>query len=143
MKALFIIIITLFTDSFLLRSQVQDSSRYQSLEPSSFQKKNQEEPNSILIDVREYSEFRKSRIKGSINIPFSGGFDAAGDSIDKERAFFIYCYSGGRSKKAALSFYDKGFRKLYSLKGGIIRWKNEGMPLVRKRLTSRAAASKS
>lgn len=134
MKAIFIIIITLSTYSFLLQSQVPDSSRYQSLEPSSFQKKYQEEHNSILIDVREYSEFRKSRIKGASNIPFSGGYDTAGDSIEKERALFIYCYSGIRSKKAALSFYDKGFRKLYSLKGGIIRWKNEGMQVVRKRL---------
>jgi rhodanese-related sulfurtransferase len=143
MKAIFIIIITLSACSSFLQSQVPDSSKYQSLEPSSFQKRYQEEPYSILIDVREYSEFRKTRIKGAINIPFSGGFDAAGDSIDKERALFIYCYSGGRSKKAALSFYDKGFRKLYSLKGGIIRWKNERMPVVRKRLTSPAAASKS
>jgi thioredoxin 1 len=126
-----------------LQGQVPDSLKYQSLEPASFQKKHNEEPWSILIDVREFADFRKSRIRGAVNIPSSGGYESAADSIDKERSLFIYCYAGVRSKKAALFFFDKGFRKLYSLKGGIMRWKKEGLPVVRKRITSPAAASKS
>ena len=139
MKAIFIIIITLSLCSFLLQSQVADSTKYQSLEPLAFQKKYMEEDNFMLIDVREFFEFRESRIKGAINIPSTGGYNAAADTISKDKALFLYCYSGGRSKKAALFFYDKGFRKLYSLKGGITLWKKEKLPVVRKRLRHRAS----
>ena len=28
-------------------------------------------------------------------------------------------------------FYDKGFRKVYNLEGGIVAWRKDGMPTVR------------
>jgi rhodanese-related sulfurtransferase len=134
MKSLFVIIILIAEGCFSLHSQIADSAKYQSLEPKAFHKKYLEESTPILIDVREFFEFRKSRIKGAINIPSSGGYNASADSINKEKALFFYCYSGGRSRKAVLFFYDKGFRNLYNLKGGITLWKKERLPVVKKRL---------
>jgi rhodanese-related sulfurtransferase len=119
---------------YRLTAQLPDSLKYQSLSPQEFQQKLTEVQNPILLDVREFFEFRKSRIKGAINIPTSGGFETAADTISADSPLFLYCYSGGRSKKAALYFYDNGFRKLYNLKGGITLWKKEGLTVVKKRL---------
>jgi rhodanese-related sulfurtransferase len=92
------------------------------------------EKNSILIDVREFFEFRTSRIKGAVNIPSSAGYEVTADTISKDKALFFYCYSGGRSRRVAEFFYNKGFRKIYNLAGGITAWKKEKMAVVRKRL---------
>jgi rhodanese-related sulfurtransferase len=134
MKTAFSIFICVIAASISLSAQIPDSLKYQSLTPEEFQKKFIQETDPLLLDVREFFEFRKSRIKGAINIPTSKGFETASDTISKDSPLFIYCYSGGRSKKAAIFFYDKGFRKLYDLKGGITRWKKEGLPVVRKKV---------
>jgi rhodanese-related sulfurtransferase len=145
MKPVLIIIFLLSACSLSLRSQVADSIKYLSLEPHDFQKAFLQEKKPLLIDVREFFEFRKSRIKGAINIPSTGGYIVSADTINKNKALFFYCYSGGRSRKAALFFYDKGFRNLYNLKGGITLWKKEKLPVVRKKLrpTSPVAALQS
>jgi rhodanese-related sulfurtransferase len=97
------------------------------------------EGNSILIDVREFFEFRRSRIKEAINIPTSCGFDVTADTISKDKSLFFYCYSGGRSRRAAEFFYNKGFRRIYNLAGGITAWKKEKMAVVRKRLRAQGS----
>jgi rhodanese-related sulfurtransferase len=134
MKVFFFISIIFLSTCIPLTAQLPDSLKYQSLNPQDFQQKLTEVQNPLLIDVREFFEFRKSRIKGAINIPTSGKFETAADTIPIESPLFLYCHSGGRSKKAALYFYDNGFRKLYDLKGGITLWKKEGLPVVKKRL---------
>ena len=118
-------------------SQSADSVKYLSLEPYDFHMRYLKEDSSLLIDVREFFEYRRSRIHGSLFLPSSGGFDAAADTLNKEYSLFIYCYSGGRSSRALEFFYDKGFRKLYNLKGGITAWGKDGFPVERKRIRKR------
>jgi rhodanese-related sulfurtransferase len=117
-----------------LTGQIPDSSKFRSLLPKDFQQEYLKEKKALLIDVREFFEFRKSRIQNAVNIPSSGNLDFAADTIDKESALFLYCTSGFRSKRVAAKFYDKGFHKLYSLEGGINGWKKEGMAVDRKRM---------
>ncbi len=115
-------------------SQVPDSIKYQSLKPYDFNLQYLSEDSALMIDVREYFEFRKSRIKDALNLPSSEGYDITADTLDKKYSLFFYCYSGGRSKKAVFFFYDKGFRKLYNLEGGITGWKKEGLRVERKKV---------
>jgi rhodanese-related sulfurtransferase len=84
-----------------------------------------------LIDVREYHEFARKRIKGSVNIPSSGNLEFTADTLDKNCILFIYCLNNYRSVRVANLFYDKGFRKLYSLEGGITAWRRDGFKVVR------------
>jgi rhodanese-related sulfurtransferase len=107
-----------------LAGQIPDSVKYQSLKTDS----------SILIDVREPFEFNGRRIKGAINIPASGNLDKAADTLNKDLSLFLYCTSGYRSSSAAVKLYNKGFRKLYSLKGGIAAWRKDRMPVVKGRI---------
>jgi rhodanese-related sulfurtransferase len=138
MKQVTSILILLLISFISLRGQVPDSMKFRSLGPYDFHLQYLKDDSALLIDVREYFEIRKSRIKEAFYLPSSEGYDIASDTIDKRCSLFFYCYSGGRSKKAALYFYDKGFRKLYSLEGGIVAWKKDGFPVVKGKKKKRA-----
>jgi rhodanese-related sulfurtransferase len=108
--------------------------KYKSLRPAEFQLAYQKVEKAILIDVREFFEYKKSRLKDAVNIPSSGHLESAADSINKNCDLFFYCTSGFRSKRVAKFFYEKGFLKTYSLEGGIMAWKREGLPVIRKKI---------
>jgi rhodanese-related sulfurtransferase len=131
------IILSVLSFCSAISVQVPDSIKFKSLSPEDFQRQFLKEDNAILLDVREFLEYRVSRLKGAVNLPSSGNIELAADTINKEKTLFFYCHSGTRSEKAARIFYDKGFRKIYSLKGGITLWKKEGMPVIRKRIRKR------
>jgi len=134
MKFIPIIIVFILIFSSSISGQVPDSLKFKSLLPHDFHLTYLKEEKAILIDVREFSEFRKSRLKGAVNIPSSGNLEFAADTIDKECALFFYCATGYRSEQVAKYFYDKGFGKVYSLDGGIVAWKKDGMPVIRKKI---------
>ena len=114
--------------------QVPDSLKYISIGPEEFQKAYHSDSNGVLIDVREFFEYRKSRIDHAVNIPSSGNLDIPADTLKKESSLFLYCSSGFRSKRVARQFYDRGFLKLYSLDGGINAWKKQGLAVNRKKI---------
>jgi phage shock protein E len=121
-----------------LSAQSPDTLKFKSLPPYDFHLAYLRADSAILIDVREFFEYKKSRIKDAINIPSSGNIEFAADTLGKESPLFLYCTSGFRSKRVAGKLYDKGFRNLYSLDGGINAWKKENMPVDRKRVRKRS-----
>ena len=131
MKRLYAVLICLliFATAY---SQIPDSLKYKSLEPYDFHLKYLREDSALMIDVREPEEV-KNIIKGAVNIPSKSNLDFAADTISKGKSLFIYCNHGNRSRRVAILFYNKGFRKLYNLEGGITAWKKEGFPLARKK----------
>lgn len=134
MKTTTIIIFTLITCCFSLFSrEIPDSIKFRSLEPNEFHLQYLKNDSALLIDVREFFEYRHSRIIGSVNIPSSGNLEISTDTINKTYSLFFYCYSGTRSERVARFFYDKGFRKLYSLEGGFVRWNKEKMQVEKRR----------
>ena len=65
------------------------------------------EDNYLIIDVRTKEEFNSSHIKDAINIPYNE-IDENID-LDKNKIIFVYCYSGGRSTKAAETLSKLGY----------------------------------
>jgi rhodanese-related sulfurtransferase len=128
MKKVTALIVSLTTLTLNIISQeIPDSVKFRSLDPYDFHMEYLKQNPALMIDVREFFEYRRSRIEDAVNIPSSGNLEFASDTIDKEKALFFYCYSGTRSKKVAKFFYDHGFRKLYDLEEGIVQWKKEKM----------------
>ncbi len=117
-----------------LSSQVPDSVQYQSLDPYYFHLKYITDSSSILIDVREFFEYRHARIKDAVNVPTSGKFHITADTMDRSRSLFLYCYNDYRSRIAAEFFISQGFLKVYNLTGGIIQWRRDNMPVERHRV---------
>ena len=76
-----------------------------------------------LIDVRTPREFQYSHIKGAKNIDFNAGsFKTEFNKLDKNKPVYIYCRTGSRSRHASNKLYDMGFKEIYDLKGGIVRY---------------------
>jgi len=131
MKSLALFLLFCLGTLFQLDGQVPDSVKYRSLRPHEFYDTYLKTDSAVLLDVREYFEFRKSRLKDAVNIPSSRNIELAADSLDKNTSYFLYCYSGGRSSKAAKILYNKGFRKVYNLEGGITAWRKDRMPVIK------------
>jgi thioredoxin 1 len=133
MKTFLLISICFVISLTSLSAQIADSLKFINLTPAEFQERCARTKDALILDVREYRDYRKSHLKNSFNIPFTKGLETASDTIPKWKPLFIYCYAGGRSKKAAIFFYDKGFRKLYSMKSGMIGWKAASLPVTRRK----------
>lgn len=134
MKTGSIISISLLLVCSTVAGQLPDSLKYVSLNPSDFQKTFQNDKKAVLIDVREFFEFKKSRIDNAVNIPSSANLDITADTLKKGLTLYLYCTTGYRSKRVAKHFYDMGFVKLYNLEGGIKKWKEDGLPVNRKKI---------
>ena len=113
--------------------QAQDTIKYRSLEPYDFHLQYLRIDSSLLIDVREFFEFKRLRIRDAINIPSSGNIEHAADTLNKNYALFLYCSTDYRSRRAAILLSEKGFKRLYNLEGGIVAWKKDGMPVLKGR----------
>ena len=82
-----------------------------------------------LIDVREPHEWDIARIPGARLIPL-GQFPAAIPSLDRDRDIVVQCRSGVRSANAVRQLQAAGFRRVWNLAGGILRWSDEVDPTV-------------
>lgn len=84
----------------------------------------QEDTNAVILDVRTEEEVEESRIPNSINIDiYKGqGFLDELEKLDKNKSYYVYCKSGGRSNQACLLMGQLGFEKAYNLLGGITEW---------------------
>jgi rhodanese-related sulfurtransferase len=131
MKHLLFILILLH--SFSLTAQVPDSLKYKSLDPYYFHLNYLKEDKAILIDVREFFEYKKSRIINAVNVPSSGNLEKTTDTISGDAHLFLYCTTGYRSKRVAIRLYELGVTHLYNLEGGIKEWEKEGMMVDKKR----------
>ncbi len=77
-----------------------------------------------LIDVRTPREYQSSHIKGAKNIDFyAGSFKSQFIKLNKNKPVYIYCRTGSRSRHASNKLFDLGFKEIYDLKGGIVRYK--------------------
>jgi rhodanese-related sulfurtransferase len=87
-----------------------------------------EEPAPQVVDVREAYEREAGHIDGTRHIELVG-LSAAGDSLEREQPIVFYCRVGSRSQMAAQAFRASGF-EAYSMRGGLVRWAQEGRPLT-------------
>ncbi len=102
-----------------------------SLSPLDFQKKIEENPNAPILDVRTPGEYNEGHIKNTLNFDWKGtNFDQQTTILKKDEPLFIYCLSGGRSSSAAIHLREVGFKEVYELNGGIMKWKSENLPIV-------------
>ena len=79
-----------------------------------------------LLDVRTPSEWAEGVITTPIKIDITAeGFeDKAIEKLDKSQPVYIYCRSGGRSKRATDLLVKKGF-EAYNVLGGYMEWEQK------------------
>ncbi|MEE6188262.1 Thiosulfate sulfurtransferase GlpE [Mycovorax composti] len=101
-----------------------------SLEPIAFSEKLTQSPFAIVLDVRTPDEFSKGHLKNAVNFNWNDpSFASKVAKMDKETPVFVYCLSGGRSAAAAKQLREQGFKEVYELNGGILKWKAANLPI--------------
>ena len=83
----------------------------------------------IILDVRTSEEINAGYIPNSTFIDYyDKNFENKINLIDTSKKIYTLCKSGGRSVKAAEILSKNGFRNVYNLEGGFMRWKANKMP---------------
>ena len=113
----------LYTKGYIL-------ANFEKISPKEAYEMIQKEKDIVILDVRTPEEYKNDgHIKNSILIPL----DQLPNKVEelkkyKDKKFIVYCRSGNRSVAASRFLSNLGF-KVYNLDGGIIAWKNEGLPV--------------
>ena len=125
MKSKFVSLLLL---SFLFIScHGQTSNAIHTIDSKSFTEKLKTNENPQLLDVRTPEEYSSEHIGDAKNVNWNGDdFVAKASTYDKSKPIFVYCKLGGRSAQAADKLAELGFKEIYNLDGGIMKWKAEG-----------------
>lgn len=80
-----------------------------------------ENPQTILLDVREDSEVAICQLSGSLHIPMNL-IPLKYNELPDDTPIVVYCHHGIRSLNVARYLEHVGFEELYNLSGGIDAW---------------------
>ena len=87
----------------------------------------------VLLDVREPSETAGGKIGKAVQIPAGAVEKRVGElEKHKNKTLLVYCKTGARSGAACRELSKNGFDKVYSLKGGIMAWQDDHLPISKK-----------
>ena len=85
-----------------------------------------EQPDAVILDVREQDEYDAGHIPGAVLLPVGTiNEETAASAIpEKDAVVLVYCRSGNRSKTASQALVDLGYTQIYEF-GGIKDWPYE------------------
>ena len=110
---------------------LQDPHGIPEITPKELAAKQQRKDDFDLIDVREPHEWAIAKIPGARLVPLSAFTDSL-SQFDSARDIVVHCKMGGRSAKAVRQLQAAGFKKVWNLAGGILRWSDDVDPKVPK-----------
>ncbi len=87
----------------------------------------------VFLDVRSGTEYASEtgHVRGAVLVPVDSLRERVAElEPRKSKTFIVYCKAGGRSARAQKILAELGFRALNML-GGITRWNNEHLPVVK------------
>lgn len=84
---------------------------------------------SLVLDVREPSEWADGHIDGATLIPL-GELSARAGELPRDRSIVVVCRSGNRSAQGRDILLGAGFTAVTSMGGGMSDWIAAGLPVV-------------
>jgi len=86
----------------------------------------------IIIDLRPAAEYADGHIEEAVNLDYSSDdFIQELDGLDRAKIYLLYCRNGDVSRQVMDMMAGLGFAEVYNMLGGIQRWRQTGLPLVR------------
>ena len=76
-----------------------------------------------VIDVREMAEIARGIMPGAEPVP-----------LTTHEKLVLVCHSGARSAQACHFLKQQGFDNVYNLRGGMLGWAHNALPIVRPEL---------
>lgn len=101
----------------------------------------EEQPDTLLLDIREQNEYDGAYIENSLLVPRgileqSCEWDYAETVPElvkaRQRPVLVVCRSGQRSALAGLTMKMMGYENITSLKTGVKGWNDADLPLINK-----------
>lgn len=82
---------------------------------------------AVILDVRTPQECAEGIIPNAVEIDLLNpeNFMSKVEKLDKDKDYFIYCRSGGRSAQACSVMEQMGFNSTYNLLGGMLEWNGD------------------
>ena len=96
-----------------------------------------DDPEILIVDVREPDEYATGHVRNAINIPRGviefkiWGVVGHPEKIRMDQKIYLYCKSGGRCALAAKALRDLGFTEAYRTELKINEWVEAGNALVK------------
>ncbi len=102
------------------------NGRNRHLSPEEWNRVLEEEPDAVLIDTRNWYEYRIGTFRGALN-PNIEKFTDFPDYIEKQgirkdQKMLIFCTGGIRCEKGILDLERDGYSNVYQLEGGILNY---------------------
>ncbi len=88
---------------------------------------------ATVLDIRAIDEYKKGHITGAKNIPL----DQLPNQLttlenQKDKPIIVVCYAGMSAQGAARQLITAGFNQVSVLTGGMQKWVDDKLPVVRK-----------
>ena len=74
-------------------------------------------PEAVLVDVRTPEEYAGGHLAGSRNLPLQTIMNVEDEIPDMDTPVFVYCQSGGRSRRAAAFMEKIGYSNVKNIGG--------------------------
>src|SRR4051812_36640348 len=89
------------------------------------------ESGAKLIDVREPHEWDEAHLEGAVHVPQGELLDRISEvAPDHSERIVLYCRTDNRSSRAADALQDLGYENVSVMRGGIVDWQENGLPVV-------------
>ncbi|MFT5136465.1 MAG: rhodanese-related sulfurtransferase [Arenicella sp.] len=87
--------------------------------------------NYTIVDINGSDVFAASHIPDSVNFPIESLREDNADLVKlKSKTTIIVCQTGSKSTKAAKLLLALGFNDLHVLRGGLMGWTKENLPIT-------------
>ncbi|MBE0505115.1 MAG: rhodanese-like domain-containing protein [Marinospirillum sp.] len=88
---------------------------------------------AIALDIRDRKDFGLGHITGAINIPMVN-LDTRMHELEKhkDKKILVVCKMGNTATMAVAKLQKAGFANALRLKGGMMQWQTDSMPVVKK-----------
>lgn len=85
----------------------------------------------VLLHMRTPTAFVSGHIEGAININYNAGhFRTELSSLEPKKTYFVYCRTGRRTAEAVRIMKELGFNSIVRIKGSIVGWRSQNLPLL-------------
>lgn len=91
-----------------------------------------QDSNLVVIDVRTPKEYEQFRLKNTLFINYRDpNFKTEINKLDRSKTYIVYCLSGKRSGQTCDIMQEAGFKEVYNIAGGMLKWQALDLPVVR------------
>ncbi|MBT8115136.1 MAG: rhodanese-like domain-containing protein [Arenicella sp.] len=123
--AAFVVVANLLVLS-LLQANVKGAQTISALELPKLQRGDK----AVIIDVNDEAQYSQSHIPQAVNFPVASiNADNKDLQAHKNKTAIVVCQTGSRSSKAARSLIALGFTDVHILRGGLVYWTKENLPV--------------